>query len=152
MPVEVHTACGIQHEIAVLTARSEVFTWHTDCLVDSVVVDPEGMVLMKSVDTAPPVLTVVGPWPNPVPASGAEFRIYLTSDREVVVKLYDARGRVIGEEQLGSLPATGPENDPDAEPHIWTWTAGGARAPAGVYWMEFDAAGTRSVKKLTLLH
>ena len=115
-------------------------------------VDPEGMVLMKTVDTPPPVLTVVGPWPNPVPESGAEFRIYLTSERKVIVKLYDARGRLMGEEHLGSLASTGPAKDPDAEPHVWTWMAGSPRAPAGIYWMEFDADGSRSIRKLTILH
>jgi len=152
VPVEIHTACGIRNEMAVLTARSETFIWSTDCPVDSVVVDPEGMVLMKTVDTPPPVLTVIGPWPNPVPPSGAEFRIYLTSGREVAVKSYDARGRLMGEDYLGSLSSTGPENDPDAEPHVWIWTAGTNRLPAGVYWVEFDAGGSRSVRKLTLLH
>jgi hypothetical protein len=152
VPVVIHTACGTQRELAVLSVRSEAFIWRTECPVDSVAVDPEGMVLMKSVDAAPPVLTVVGPWPNPVPVAGAEFRIYLTSEREVTVKLYDTRGRLLGKEHLGSFAATGPENDPDAEPHVWTWTAGTTRTPAGVYWLEFDAEGARSVKKLTLLH
>ncbi len=152
VPVVIYTGCGIQEELAVLTGRFETFSWQAECQVDSVVVDPEGMVLMKSWDTPPPVLTVIGPWPNPVPESGAEFRIYLTSDRKVTVKMYDARGRSMGEEYLGSFAATGPENDPDAEPHIWTWTTGLDRTPAGVYWLEFDADGARSVRKLTLLH
>jgi aminopeptidase N len=152
VPVVIHTACGTQRELAVLSVRSEAFIWRTECPVDSVAVDPEGMVLMKSVDTPPPVLTVVGPWPNPVPAAGAEFMIYLTSEREVVVKLYDTRGRLLGKEHLGSFAATGSENDPDAEPHVWTWAAGTTRTPSGVYWLEFDAEGARSVKKLTLLH
>jgi len=152
VPVVIHTACGTQRELAVLTSRSEAFTWPTECPVDSVAVDPEGMVLMKSVVDPPPVLTVVGPWPNPVPTTGAQFRIYLTSEREVTVKLYDTRGRLLGGEHLGSLAATGPENDPDTEPHVWTWTEGTTRTPAGIYWLEFNAAGARSVKKLTLLH
>jgi len=152
VPVAIHTTCGIQDEMAVLTARSETFSWRTDCPVDSVVVDPDGMMLMKSVDSPSSVLTVAGPWPNPVPASGAEFRIYLTTEREVTVKMYDARGRILGKEHLGSLAFTGPESDPESEPHVWTWTTGLARAAAGVYWMEFDAAGSRAVKKLTLLH
>ncbi|MCK9996884.1 MAG: M1 family metallopeptidase [Candidatus Krumholzibacteria bacterium] len=152
VPVVIYTDCGIQQELAVLSERSETFTWQAECPVDSVVVDPEGMVLMKSGNAPSPVLQVIGPWPNPVQTGGAEFRIYLTSEREVTVKLYDARGRLMKEEHLGSYAATGPENDPDAEPHIWTWTTGMARTPAGVYWLEFDAAGARSVKKLTLLH
>ncbi len=154
VPVAIHTACGIQQELAVLSKGSESFTWPTACRVDSVSVDPDGMVLMKSVAAPPPVLQVVGPWPNPVPSVGAEFRIYLTSEREVTVKTYDARGRLVTEQHLGLLAATGPADDPDSIPHVWTWSAatGTARTSAGVYWLDFDAAGTRTVKKLTLLH
>jgi len=154
VPVVIHTACGIQRELPVLSRGSETFTWQADCRVDSVSVDPDGMVLMKSVASPPPVLQVVGPWPSPVPATGAEFRLYLTSSRKVTVKTYDARGRLLNEQDLGPLGVTGPLNDPDSIPHVWPWTAanGGTREPSGVFWLEFDAAGARSVKKLTLIH
>jgi len=155
VPVVIHTTCGIQRELALLSRDYEAFSWLTGCPVDSVSVDPEGMVLMKSVAAPPPDLQVVGPWPNPVPPAGTEFRIYLTSEREVLVKTHDARGRLVTGQHLGRLAATGPANDSDSVPHIWTWSAapaGTARIPAGIYWLEFHAAGARAVKKLTLLH
>ena len=154
VPVVIHTACGSQKELVVLSQVSETFTWPTACSVDSISVDPGGMVLMKSVASPPPVLQVSGPWPNPVSQAGAEFRVYLTSERKLTVKTYDVRGMLAFENQLGTLAATGPQTDPDAEPHIWTWSTdtGAARTPAGVYWLEFDGGNVRAVKKLTLIH
>jgi hypothetical protein len=76
------------------------------------------------------------------------------SERKVTVKTYDVRGMLVSEEQLGTLAATGPADDPDSIPHTWTWTtdAGTARSPVGIYWLEFAGGDARAVKKLTLLH
>ncbi len=154
IPVVIHTGCGSQPEIVTLTRSRETFSWTTTCRVDSVSVDPDGLVLMQTASAPPPVLSVEGPWPNPVMADGAEFRIYLTSERKTTAKLYDTRGRLIHEEDLGILAATGPRDDPATEPHVWNWplTGGAARLPAGVYWVEFNASGARAVRKLTLLN
>ena len=154
VPVVIHTDCGIQQELAVLSRAQGTFSWQTACRVDSVSVDPDGMALIKSVPTPPPTLQVFGPRPNPVPQAGAEFRIYLMSERKVTVKTYDVRGTLASAEQLGTLAATGPADDPDSIPHTWTWTtvAGAARSPAGIYWLEFEGGDARAVKKLTLLH
>ena len=154
IPVVIHTGCGSQSEIVTLTRAKETFSWTTTCRVDSVSVDPDEMVLMQTASTPAPVLQVEGPWPNPVSAAGAEFRIYLTSERKTTAKLYDTRGRLIHEEDLGILAATGPRDDPATEPHVWNWpfTGGTARLAAGVYWVEFNASGARAVRKLTLLN
>jgi hypothetical protein len=153
VPVVIRSECSVVHETVVLDRATRSFTWRTGCPVESVEVDPEGMVLMRTAATPPPVLEVTGPWPNPVTTAGAEFRIYLTSGRETIVKTYDVRGRLQGESNLGSLAATGPVGETDTEPHLWTWPPAelAARLPAGVYWLEFDAAGSRAVRKLTLL-
>ena len=76
------------------------------------------------------------------------------SEREVIVKLYDARGRLVDGANLGLMAVTGPANDPDSVPHVWAWpgTGGAPRLPAGVYWAEFNAAGARAVRKLTYLN
>ncbi len=154
VPVVIHTACETREELVILSRVSEAFTWQLDCPVDSVSVDPEGMVLMRSPWSPPPVLQTVGPWPNPVSAMGAEFRLFLTSDRKIIAKLYDIRGRLVGNTNLGLLAATGPKNDPEAMPHIWTWPPPGTAAglPAGIYWVEFTGSGARSVQKITFIH
>jgi len=154
VPIVIHTACDSLPELVTLTRAKETFSWTTSCRVDSVSVDPLGMVLMQTWLTPPAVLQVEGPWPNPVLAAGAEFRIYLTSERKTIAKLYDTRGRLIHEEDLGILAATGPRNDPATEPHVWNWppAGGAARLAAGVYWVEFNASGARAVRKLTLLN
>ena len=76
------------------------------------------------------------------------------SERQTTAKLYDTRGRLIHEVDLGILAATGPMDDPATEPHVWNWPlAGGtARLASGVYWVEFNASGARAVRKLTLLN
>ena len=104
-----------------LTKASETFTWSLPCRIDSVSVDPEGMVLMRTAPAPPPALQVVGPWPNPVQAPGGEFMLYLMSDMEVTVKWYDARGSLLGDSNLGRLSATGAPGDPDTQPHLWPW-------------------------------
>ncbi|MEN8005603.1 MAG: M1 family metallopeptidase [Candidatus Krumholzibacteriota bacterium] len=153
VPVVVHTSCDSLSGIVFLTRREETFTWSPSCPVDSVSVDPEGLVLMRTGSAPPPVLQVAGPWPNPVTTAGAEFRIYLTSNRKTIAKLYDMRGRLIHEADLGTLAATGPSDDPASEPHVWSWpfAGGSGRLAAGVYWVEFTAEGARAVRKLTLL-
>jgi len=153
VPVVIRTSCETREELVILSRGAETFTWQTDCPVESVSVDPDGMVLMRSPWAPPPTLQVVGPWPNPVPFTGAEFRIFLMSEREVIAKLYDVRGRLVGDTNLGFMAATGPANDPDSVPHVWAWpgTEGAPRLPAGVYWAEFNASGARAVKKLTYL-
>ena len=137
-----------------MTRAQESFTWTTSCPVDSVSVDPDGLVLMRTA-TAPPLpLEITGPWPNPVSTAGAEFRIYLTSSSKAIAKLYDARGRLIHELDLGNLTATGPRDEPDSVPHVWDWplSGGSNRLAAGIYWVEITASGARAVAKMTLLN
>jgi aminopeptidase N len=155
LPLVIHTSCGDLHETVVLSRYRQDFSWNTPCPVESVSVDPDSMVLMKWASDAPPVIQVKGPWPNPVQGIEAEFRIYLTSDLQVVAKLYDGRGRLLEKTDLGTLATTGPADDPETMPHIWTWpgaTTGSARIPTGIYWLEFSAGDARAVRKLTLLH
>jgi hypothetical protein len=154
VPVEIHAGCSEVRDTVILNRKKQSFTWWTGCTVDSVSIDPEGMVLMRTATTPPPVLEVVGPWPNPAPTSGAEFRIYLTADKEVVVKTYDARGSLRDSINLGLLAATGLADHPDNEPHLWTWPGSSrtSRIPSGIFWVEFNAEGARAVKKLTHLH
>jgi hypothetical protein len=155
LPLVIHTTCGDLRETVTLSRTQQDFAWSTDCPVDSVSVDPDGMVLMNWATAPPPLIQVLGPWPNPVQGPVAEFRIYLMSDSQVTVKLYDGQGRLLEDMDLGTLAATGPKHDPAAVPNRWTWpsaTAESARRPSGVYWLEFSAGGVRAVRKLTWLH
>jgi hypothetical protein len=70
------------------------------------------------------------------------------------VKVYDIRGRLLDSNDLGMLTATGPQTDPETEPHLWIWqpAEGGPGLPAGVYWVEFTGSGARSVRKITFIH
>jgi hypothetical protein len=112
------------------------------------------MVLMRHGTAESRQIVVDGPVPNPVSAGKAGFEIYLMSDSQVAVKIYDARGSLIDSESTGRLNATGPPEDEAARPHPWEWDPYRGRRPAsGVYWLEFAPdTGGRTVKKITLLH
>jgi len=154
VPVRLYTGCDSTDVTVRLAARSAEESWALDCPVDSVKVDPDGMVLMRTGDRRAPSLEVRGPVPNPAARGRADFDLYLMSDTEVTVKIYDIRGAKIATRPLGRLAATGPAGSDDASPRVWTWLAGesGRRPAAGVYWLEFTAAdGGRAVRKVTLL-
>jgi aminopeptidase N len=153
VPVVIHSGCQTIPGVIRMDRSSHTMNLETPCRVDSVTVDPEGMVLMRTQPAPPAPLQVDGPWPNPVSPTGGKFSIYLTAESEVVVKMYDIRGRLLNKDDLGTLPVTGPSDNPDTAPHIYNWpeAATAARLASGVYWLEFEAAGSRITRKLTFI-
>ena len=153
IPVVVYTQCQNIPGIVMMNKGSHTLNLETPCRVDSVAVDPEGMVLMRTQPAPPPPLVVEGPRPNPVSATGCKFSIFLKEDREVTVKTYDARGANLFREDLGQLPGSGPAKDPMALPYVYNWPPETAteRLPSGVYWVEFSAEGATVTRKLTYL-
>jgi aminopeptidase N len=154
VPVRLYTACDSTDFLVKFRTRTVEESWAPDCPVDSLVVDPDGMVLMRQGSASTPTITVSGPAPNPVAGTSAAFEIHLLSDAQVTVKMYDVRGALLASETTGRLAATGPPGE-DARPHRWEWDprSVGRRPAAGVYWLEFvPDAGGRVVKKITLLN
>ena len=148
VPVVLHTGDGATEKILILDRREKSFTLEGTTKVDSVSVDPEGMVLMLPADAPVPALDIRGPWPNPSSGAGIHFSIGLLEAADLDLKVYDARGRLASRARTGPLSATGPEG----APHIWTWTppTDGSLA-AGIYWLEFRGLDRRVVRKITLL-
>jgi hypothetical protein len=152
--VRLYTACDSTDFLVKFRSRTGEQSWAPDCPVDSLKVDPDGMVLMRRAEAAPAPIVVSGPHPNPVPGPTAAFEIHLMSDTEVAVNIYDVRGALVSSTAIGRLAATGPPGD-DAVPHRWEWAPRNAdgRPAAGVYWLEFvPASGGRAVRKATLLN
>jgi aminopeptidase N len=153
MPVRLETSCGTREEVYRLSSRNQTVVWQ-GCPVQSVSVDPDSTVFMFRGQAPPPPLSVGGPAPNPVTAERADFELFLTQDSQVLAKMFDTRGRLIEEFDLGRVENTGPASDPQSVPLTWTLWPGQLepRPAAGVYWLEFRAGNSRAVRKLTLLH
>jgi flagellar hook assembly protein FlgD len=82
--------------------------------------------------------------PNPF-ATRTTLVIDLVTPAEIELRITNALGRVVAEENLGSL---------HAGRHRWTWNgrdAGGRQAPAGVYYAEIQAGGRSLVTRLMVL-
>jgi hypothetical protein len=154
VPVRLYTDCDSLDVMVEFRTRSVEASWTPNCPVDSLKVDPDGMVLMRRTESAIPAVTVTGPYPNPVAGPAAAFDIFLIADSQVTVKIYDVRGTLVSEQAAGRLAATGPAGG-DTEPHRWEWNprAAGRRPASGVYWLEFVLdSGGRAVRKATLLN
>jgi aminopeptidase N len=156
IPVVTYCGGGSTTTLVRLNGREVNEKWVVNCLVDSVKIDPEQMVLMRRFGDTPMPLEVKGPWPNPVSGGAGNFEVYLISGAQVSAKLYDMSGSLLADIPVGQLDSTGPSSDPTTVPHPWVFTsdmAGSRRQAAGVYWLEFTAStGGRDVRKLTLLH
>lgn len=153
VPVRAETPAGSRERTFLLTGREQSFHWATGSPVTGVAVDPDSVVFMFRDQAPPPPLTVSGPRPNPAPAAGGEFDLFLMESSEVVVNVYDIRGRKLEKKNLGPLPATGPAGDDSSQPHRWRWRPDllSPPPPSGVYWLEFRAGTARAVRKITLL-
>ena len=155
VPVRIYQPDGVRDELAVLDVRRRTFSWPVDGPVDSVVVDPDTLVLMDARAETRGDLQVAGPFPNPVSGSQVAFQLYLTDSSQVVVRMVDMAGRIEATWDLGLLPATGEASDPVAVPHTWRWQPlgpGQRRPAAGVYHLLFATGETTVSRKITLLH
>ncbi|HOX25106.1 MAG TPA: M1 family aminopeptidase [Candidatus Krumholzibacteria bacterium] len=148
VPVRVHAGLETRDlllRMDDLLASAEVTTTMP---VDSVVVDPDDLLLRVTAATPQPRLLAAQVRPNP--ASGATVLAYwLAGADRVAAAVYDVRGRLVRRMDLGAQPATG-----DGEPRLWVWDGrdeAGRRAAAGVYWLELRTRDDRAARKVTLL-
>jgi hypothetical protein len=149
VPLTIWAGCGALSVTAVLEQREQAFTWELECPIDSVTVDT-GRASLAVWAVAPPApLCVGGPTPNPVGAAGSQFVLNLKDDAHVVVKIYDVRGRLVDQADLGPLVATGA----DGVGHLWRWSppAGAGALPSAGYWFEFRAGSARVVRRGSLI-
>jgi len=154
IPVAIHTALGTQREGVELDSRTGEWLWPVAAPLDSVVIDPHGMVLMTLGDGPLAVLKVLGPAPNPVSTAGADFEVYLLESAPVTARLFDVRGRLLTSWDLGVLTATGSADDPESLPHIWSLSSDdfdAGQIASGIYWLEFRGPGSRDIRKLAFV-
>lgn len=132
-----------------LRDRSQVFEWPVAAPDGAVVeLDPENWVLWRPAIAPAPEPALFSVFPNPVdPRAEGDLTIGYNLPRagRVALRIYDARGRRLAE---GALDL------PQARGVVPFWDGrdeGGRLVPAGVYWLEMEALGERSVKRLTVV-
>ncbi|MBD3220079.1 hypothetical protein GF314_02465 [bacterium] len=147
VPVEVHAGGLVERLDLLLEDRLGRREIATVAPIDSLVIDPEGLLLRRTATTPPPRLIALGARPNP--ARGMVNLAYRLAAPDVVeAVIHDARGRRVRSVDLGLQPATGDE------PAIWVWDGrdeAGRRVASGVYWLELRTPTDRTVRKVTLL-
>ena len=131
---------------AVLTRREETFRWSVAGQADSVVADPGRPLLGRWVAVQPPLLAVGEAAPNPAPATGATFMLYLQQPAQVTVDMHDVRGRKLDSAALGTLSAAGADDAGTA----WRWEPP-RQVPDGVYWLVFRAGEARVARRVVLV-
>lgn len=151
VPVAIHFRGGMSLRTARLVDRWQHFRFTVPGPVDSVVIDPRGLALLRSETSPSPRLEVRGPAPNPIGARAGQFELFLTRKEEVVVKIYDLRGRKLDSIALGALAPTGLMRDPANVGHEFGWPSAHDRYASGVYWLEFSTPDFRVVRKAVVV-
>jgi aminopeptidase N len=148
VPVRVHA----RGEVVDLTLRMDDLLAGTEVLtsaaVDSVILDPEDLLLKRTAATPAPRLLAAQPRPNPA-VGVTRLAFWLAGADRVSAEVYDLRGRLVYRADLGAYTATGED-----DPHVWTWSgedAAGRRVAAGVYWLILQTRDDRTARKVTLL-
>jgi aminopeptidase N len=147
LPVRIVSGGGVLETAVWSDAAVQDWSWDVDGELKGLEIDPEGWVLAARRPLPAPAVKLLPPRPNPAGADGVLLTFRLDVSGPVRIELHDARGRRLGDWDLGALPAA-------AEPHAWRWTGvDGTDRPvaAGTYWLSVLAAGERSTHKLQLV-
>lgn len=131
-----------------LRRRDQTFEWTFDGMIGLVDLDPEQWVLWRPAAAPPEDASLVAVFPNPAsPRAEGDLMIgySLSEAAPAVLRVVDARGRQLVERRL-DLPAA------RGSVPFWDGRDGSGRlVPAGVYWIEMEARGQSSVRKVTVL-
>lgn len=147
VPVDVHAGGAVTRLSFLLEDRGARELVDTAAPIDSLVIDPEGLLLHRTVTTAAPRIFAVAPRPNPA-RDVVNLAYELASDDVVEAIVYDVRGRRVQRVDLGWQLAS------VDRPRVWTWDGrdqAGRAVAAGVYWLELRTPDDRTVRKVTLL-
>ncbi len=148
VPVRVHAGLEVVDLKLRMDDRIAGIEVATTAPVDSVLLDPDDLVLNRTALTPAPRILAAQPRPNPS-VGATHLSFWLAGADRVSADVYDMGGRLVYRADLGALPATG-----EGAPHVWTWQGNGRddrRAPAGVYWLVLYTSDDRTVRKATLV-
>lgn len=146
--VRVFAGDEVRDSTVILDGRVGAVRVDTTAPIDSVLVDPDGLLLRLTTTTPAPRLLAVQPRPNPA-LDEVTLAFFLAAADRVTGRVYDVRGRLVRTSSLGLQPAT-----TEASPNAWIWDGrdqDGRRVAAGVYWLELRTLDDRTVRKVTLV-
>ncbi len=146
-PVRVTTPLGPEFFAVRLDQREQQFTHETLHPVTAVDLDPDGRVIWRIATTAPGAGGIVAIYPNPASTGPVSIAFRLIEEVDIVLRIYDARGRLVREIGGGTLA-------PNLAGHVLAWDGhdgGGRRAASGVYWARLDMGGRQSVRRFALV-
>jgi len=144
VPVRVFAGDEVRDATITLNARVAGVQVRTAAPIDSVLVDPDGLLLRRTSSTPQPRLRALQPRPNPA-SDQISLAYELAAADHVTGRVYDARGRLIRTSDLGLQPAA---------TNTWAWDGKdqeGRRVASGVYWLELRTLDDRTVRKATLI-
>lgn len=144
VPVRVFAGSEVRDVTITLDGRVGGAQVNTTAPIDSVLVDPEGVLLRRTTTTPAPRLLSMQPRPNPAFDEVSLAYVLAAADR-VTGRVYDVRGRLVLTASLGLQPAAA---------NTWVWDGrdqDGRRVAAGIYWLELRTPDDRSVRKVTLV-
>ncbi len=86
-------------------------------------------------------------YPNPARDGYVTLRYRLEASRNVIFRVFDARGREVCYRDISDLPV-----QPDFNEYGWNLSDNtGHPVAGGVYWVTLEIEGERSVRKVTVL-
>jgi len=147
-PIVVTTTAGEEQVVLHHTGGTEarVFTLGAD--VVDVALDPDLWLAWLPADAPPTPLRMLAPAPNPAPDGALKVRFRLDHDLPLTLSVYDARGRLVDERDLGTV-----EGDLiEAREAAWDGRgADGARVTSGTYWAVLRGGGNEAVRRFTVI-
>jgi aminopeptidase N len=145
-PVAVTTELGTEvHQVALAAASAQTRIQAPAAVLD-VQLDPEGWVLWEPAGGSGPAEGLISAYPNPSVDRYVVLGYRLTNASQVVLRIYDARGREVSSRTLGLVM-------PELGGNEVAWNqkdSAGRTVASGVYWAVLDIDGRRSVRKIAI--
>jgi len=146
-PLRVTTDAGEEWRPIHMVGSEHTEVFGFDSPVQSVTLDPLGWVAWRSSAEAQTALRILHTYPNPS-FNGVIGVVYqLERDDDLVLQIYDARGHLVYERDLGLILGTFSEQEV-----LWAgWDSKGRTVSSGVYWARLEAGGESSVLKFSVV-
>ena len=146
-PLLIVTDSGDHWRSIHMTGSTATLDLSLDGPIESVTLDPLGWVAWQPYRAAPSPLQITGTAPNPSYDGTVTLSFLMEFDAYVSLEIYDVRGRLIDERDLGGI---GGEGEP--QEIVWHGRDGDGRTvPSGVYWARLVAGGQSSVRKFSIV-
>lgn len=147
-PVRVTTAAGVEW----VAFHHEQLSWsRTYTMADAVQgveLDPEPWLAWVPDDAPPAPLRVVATAPNPAPGGALKVLYRLEQDTPLTLSVYDLRGRLVDERDLGLVPG----DLLDVQELDWDGRGrDGAAVTSGAYWLILRGGGHEVVRRFTVI-